>query len=160
MHHEPGWQTFSDGGVRRAVLDRGRRWQERSAVRGQLRHREGAYERTLIGDGYLACAEDPALLAAQFDRIGFSAYDGEMLSRCSVFLSHAPSVDFQFDVMPDGTLGDVFGLSLLFNEAKPREARVCMEGGYGGQICRTLQEWRLADERWRLIAGAAFAMNK
>jgi hypothetical protein len=82
-----------------------------------------------------------------------------MLSRCSVFLSHAPSVDFQFDVMPDGTLGDVFGLSLLFNEAKPREARVCMEGGYGGQICRTLQEWGLADERWGLIAGAAFARH-
>jgi hypothetical protein len=26
-------------------------------------------------------------------------------------------------------------------------------------ICRTLQEWGLADERWRLIAGAAFARH-
>ena len=53
-----------------------------------------------------ACADDPALLAAQFDRIGFFAYDGEMLSRCGELLSLAPSVDFQFDIMPDGILGD------------------------------------------------------
>ena len=106
-----------------------------------------------------ACAEDPALLAAQFDQIGFSAYDNEMLSQCGVFLSLAPSIDFQFDIMPDGTLSDVFGLSLSFNEAKPREARVCMESGYGARICRTLQEWGLADERWKLIAGAAFARH-
>lgn len=106
-----------------------------------------------------ACADDPALLAAQFDRVGFSAYNDEMLSQCSVFLSLAPSVDFQFDIMPDGTLGDVFGLSLSFNETKPREARVCMESGYGARICRTLQEWGLADERWRLIAGAVFARH-
>lgn len=106
-----------------------------------------------------ACADDPALLAAQFDQIGFSAYDGEMLSRCSTFMSLAPSVDFQFDIMPDGTLSDVFGLSLSFNETKPREARACMESGYGARICRILQEWGLADERWKLIAGAAFARH-
>ena len=106
-----------------------------------------------------ACAEDPALLAAQFDHIGFAAYDDEMLSRCCALLSLAPSADFQFDIMPDGTLGDVFGLSLSFNETKPREARVCMESGYGARICRNLQEWGLADERWRLIAGAAFARH-
>ena len=106
-----------------------------------------------------ACADDPTLLATQFDRIGFSAYDDEMLSRCCALMSLAPSVDFQFDIMPDGTLSDVFGLSLSFNDTKPREARVCMESGYGARICRTLQEWGLADERWRLIAGAAFARH-
>jgi hypothetical protein len=106
-----------------------------------------------------ACADDPALLAAYFDQIGFSAYDDEMLSRCAALLPLAPSVDFQFDIMPDGTLGDVFGLSLSFNEPKPRESRACMESGYGARICRTLQEWGLADERWSLIAGAVFARH-
>ena len=106
-----------------------------------------------------ACADDPALLAAQFDQIGFSAYDGEMLSRCAALLSLAPSVDFQFDVMPDGTLSDVFGLSLSFNETSPREARACMESGYGARIYRTLKDWGLADERWRLIAGAVLARH-
>lgn len=106
-----------------------------------------------------ACANDPALLAAQFDQIGFLAYDRGMLSRCSTFLSLAPAVDFQFDIMPDGTLGDVFGLSLSFNDTKPWQARACMESGYGARICRTLQDWGLADERWRLIAGAAFGRH-
>ena len=110
-------------------------------------------------DMHNACADDPALLAAQFDRICFSAYDDEMLSRCSLLLSLSPAADFQFDIMPDGTLSDVFGLSLSFNDTKPRQARACMESGYGARICRTLQDWGLADERWRLIAGAAFGRH-
>ena len=106
-----------------------------------------------------ACAKDPALLAAQFDQIGFFAYNSEMLEQCSTFLTLAPSIDFQFDIMPDGTLSDVFGLSLSFNETKPSEARACMESGYGAHICTTLQDWGLADDRWKLIAGAAFARH-
>ena len=110
-------------------------------------------------DMQTACASDPELLAAQLDQIGFTAYDGKMLSQCGVFLSLAPSVDFQFDIMPDGTLGDVFGLSLSFNETKSREARACMESGYGARICKTLQRWGLSDDRWKLIAGAAFGRH-
>ena len=106
-----------------------------------------------------ACVADPTFLAAQFDQIGFSAYDDAMLSKCSTFMSLAPSIDFQFDIMPDGRLRDVFGLSLSFNEAKPRQASECMEDGYGAQICNLLQEWGLADERWKLIADAAFAVH-
>ena len=106
-----------------------------------------------------ACVDDPSLLAAHFDQIGFSAYDDEMISRCSVLMSLAPSIDFQFDIMPDGNLSDVFGLSVSFNESKPSQAHVCMESGYGAQICKTLQAWGLADERWKLIAGAAFGRH-
>ena len=118
--------------------------------------RIGGYLARTVQD---ACANDPALLAAQFDQIGFSAYDDEMLAQCSVFMSLAPSIDFQFDIMPDGALSDVFGLSLSFNETRPRQARIDMESGYGADICRTLQEWGLADERWKLIAGAAFGRS-
>jgi hypothetical protein len=115
--------------------------------------------------GYLSnqarrsCAEDPSQLARAFDAIGFTAYDGSMLDRCAEFMGKAPSVDFQFDIMPDGHLSDVFGLSLSFNETKPRQARSCMESGYGADICQTMQEWGLADDRWKLIAGAAFARH-
>ncbi len=115
--------------------------------------------------GYLAnaarhaCADDPDQLARAFDAIGFSAYDDAMLKRCATFLSLAPSVDFQFDIMTDGTLGDTFGLSLSFNEAKPKQAHECMEYGYGARIMEELQSWGLADERWRHIASAAFARH-
>ena len=82
-----------------------------------------------------------------------------MLSRCGTLLSLAPSVDFQFDIMPDGSLGDTFGLSLSFNEAKPRETRECMSSGYGAQLMHVLQGWGLADGRWKKIAGAAYARS-
>ena len=106
-----------------------------------------------------ACAADPAFLGEQFERIGFSAFDDEMLARCAEFMALAPGVDFQFDIMEDGQLGDTFGLSLSFNETKPRQARECMEDGYGARICSLMQDWGLADDRWRLIAGAAFAKH-
>ncbi|MBQ9043629.1 MAG: hypothetical protein IJ111_12550 [Eggerthellaceae bacterium] len=113
----------------------------------------------LGADAKEACAADPARLGDQFRQIGFAAYDNAMLERCSQFMALAPAVDFQFDIMADGRLGDTFGLSLSFNEAKPRQARTCMEGGYGARICGELQRWGLADDRWKLIAGAAFARH-
>ena len=118
--------------------------------------RIGGYMRKSVQE---ACAADPAFLGEQFDRIGFTAYDAEMLARCSEYMALAPSIDFQFDIMPDGSLSDVFGLSLSFNETKPRMAHDCMENGYGAQICETLQRWGLADDRWRKIADAAFARH-
>ena len=105
------------------------------------------------------CADDPAYLGNRFRHIGFSAFDEPMLERCAEFMRLAPSVDFQFDIMPDGSLGDTFGLSLSFNETVPREAQECMETGYGAQLMHTLQNWNLADDRWKLIAGAAFARH-
>ncbi len=110
-------------------------------------------------DELARCAENPAHLGECFEQVGFGAFDGTMLERCSEFMGFAPSVDFQFDIMPDGTLGDTFGLSLSFNETKPRQARECMETGYGAQLMQVLQGWGLADDRWRLIAGAPFARH-
>ena len=110
-------------------------------------------------DAQKACSEDPQQLAAFFDRIGFSAYNRDMLERCSTFMSLAPTLDFQFDIFPDGSLGPTFGLSLSFNETKPREAQECMSTGYGADIMQLLEKWGLADERWRLIADAAFARH-
>ena len=103
------------------------------------------------------CADDPSHLGDCFRQIGFTAFDGPMLERCAEFMRLAPSIDFQFDIMSDGSLGDTFGLSLSFNETMPRMARECMELGYGAKLMRELQDWNLADDRWKLIAGAAFA---
>lgn len=106
-----------------------------------------------------ACAANPAHLAARFDEIGFGAYNTPMLEQCCELMGMVPSVDFQFDIMPDAGLSDSFGLSLSFNEAKPRIARECMETGYGARFMQTLQDWGLADERWKLIADAVIARH-
>ena len=106
------------------------------------------------------CANDPAELGRAFDAIGFVAYDADMLARCAEFMKLAPSVDFQFDIMADGRLGDTFGLSLSFNGARLDRARECMEsGGYGARLMERLEGWKLADDRWRLIADASFARH-
>lgn len=115
--------------------------------------------------GYMAnqtrldIAHDPRKLGTFFDQIGFEAYDKEMLWDCAEFMDLAPSVDFQFDIMPDGSLGPTFGLSLSFNETRPREAHERMSTGYGAKVCEKMQSWGLADDRWRLIADAAFARH-
>ena len=34
-----------------------------------------------------------------------------------------------------------------------------MESGYGAAVMRALQSWSLADDRWKVIADAAFARH-
>ena len=124
--------------------------------RAQTPMRIGGY----LGDAERKlCAQDPTHLGRRFREIGYTAYDQPMLERCSEFMRLAPAVDFQFDILPNGQLGDTFGLSLSFNETKPREAKECMETGYGARLMHELQSWGLADDRWKLIAGAAFARH-
>ena len=159
---EPFLESVGERGRARAyfdVFDRLPREWSPSYV-GLFPGREGAPMRIggYMGAGELGlCAKDPAYLAERFRQIGFTAFDAPMLERCAEFMALAPSIDFQFDIMPDGTLGDAFGLSLSFNEAKPLEARECMESGYGATLMQKLQEWGLADDRWKLIAGASLA---
>ena len=115
--------------------------------------------------GYLSpraqarCAGDPGELRACFESVGFSAYTSDMLRRCAQLMGIAPSVDFQFDIFPDGSLGDTFGLSLSFNEVAPREMPACMESGYGARLMRLLEDWDLVDSRWKLLADACFAQH-
>ena len=116
--------------------------------------RIGGYMR---GAEHARCVEDPTYLGSRFRQIGFMAFDADMLNRCAEFMRLAPAIDFQFDIMPDGSLGDTFGLSLSFNETKPREARECMQSGYGARLMRVLQGWGLADDRWKEIAGTTYA---
>lgn len=105
------------------------------------------------------CIADPAHLGKRFRRIGFAAFDEAMLRRCAASMRCVPSVDFQFDIMADGSLGDTFGLSLSFNQTTPRQAKACMEDGQGARLMEMFESWGLADDRWRLIADAAFARH-
>ncbi len=100
-------------------------------------------------------AERPALLGECFDSAGFKAYDESMLEYCREIFACAPGIDFQFDIYQDGTLGDVFGLSFSFNDFLPRQAEECMRSGLGAEFMTLLEHRGLADDRWKMIAGAA-----
>jgi hypothetical protein len=104
-----------------------------------------------------AIGADPTFLGKQFKSIGFSSYNGEMLDFCTELIRQIPMADFQFDIWPDGSLGDTFGLSLSFNDVRPGDAAACMETGSGAQIMRLLCENKLADNRYQMIAGASQA---
>lgn len=113
--------------------------------------------------GYLSepsrqrCAGDPSFLGSRFDVMGFEAYDARMLDCCSRLMGLAPAVDFQFDLMPDGSLSRTFGLSLSFGRCRPGDAAACFSSGYGATVMKLFEEWGLADERWHLVADAVFA---
>ena len=100
--------------------------------------------------------ETPKALQETFDQLGFNAYDNDMIERCSQYMGYVDGIDFQFDIMPDGSLGDVFGLSLSFNEYPPRLTKECMEQGSGSLLMKRLMDDGLADERWKHIPGMVF----
>jgi len=106
----------------------------------------------------LACATDHTHLAHLFDTIGFAAYHEEMLAQISAIMAAAPStVDFQFDVYPDGSLGSMFALDVRFGVQQPEEMQETFENGPGARLMGILEGWGMADDRWRLATRAAFA---
>ena len=107
----------------------------------------------------LRCAEDPQHLAEGLDAAGYTWYTDDMLSKCSELMGMAPDADFQLDIYPDGSLGDTFGLSLDFTRVPLREARECFERGYGAALFGRLEEWGVADGRWRHIPDTVFARH-
>ena len=128
---------------------------------GMFRGRAGSPMRVC---GYLdraempLCAEDPQHLVAVFDAIGFSAYDDAVLAQVSAIMGTAPgTVDFQFDVYPDGSLGETFAIDVQFGIEQPEAVRETFSNGAGAHVMGLLEEWGAADGRWRLGAQAAFA---
>lgn len=105
-----------------------------------------------------ACADDPRELAAAFDAIGFTAYDDAMLGQVSQVMRIAPgSIDFQFDVLPDGSLGSTFALDVQFEIEQPELVKERFKTGPIARFMNLIQSWDIADERWKLVADSAFA---
>ena len=104
------------------------------------------------------CVDNPEHLASAFDAIGFSAYDDAMLAQVAEIMAAAPgTVDFQFDVFPDGSLGSVFALDVQFGIGRPEAVATSFASGPGARVMNLLQGWDVADERWKLAVQAAFA---
>ena len=106
----------------------------------------------------LPYTKDPSLLASVFDDIGFSAYDEAMLGQIATLLGTSSSgFDYQFDIYPDGSLGDTFAIDVQLQVEKPEAVRATMENGEGGRIMQLFEDWGIADDRWKSLADIAFA---
>ena len=128
---------------------------------GMFRGRPGSPLRVcgyLRRDEKARCAERPSCLAEIFDRAGFSAYDETMLSQIAALLAASPGgIDFQFDIWPDGRLGDIFAIDIQFDIEKPAAVQACFKSGPAARVMKLLEEWGVADGRWKLGGEAAFA---
>ena len=116
----------------------------------------GRAEFPLRVGGYLnrgiidASPDKPRYLVEAFDRIGFTAYDDAMLDQISEFVQATQgTMDFQFDVHPDGTIGTVFSIEAEFEAELAENVRASFENGAGAQIMHLLERWGAADERWK-----------
>ena len=161
----PFCQTISEEARGELYLDLAARmpqaWQ--LSFFGMFRGRPGSPLRVC---GYLSipeqqrCAKEPDRIRAAFDQIGFTAYDDELIARVATLFKMAPSgTDFQFDVLPDGSLGETLGIDFSFAIRQPHVVRESFESGVGARCMELLQSWGAADDRWHLAADASFARS-
>ena len=81
-----------------------------------------------------------------------------MLSQVSELMASAPgSCDFQFDIHPDGSLGNTFAIDTQFEIAQPEAVLDSFESGAAAKVLGLAQHWGIADERWHRGAETAFA---
>jgi len=124
---------------------------------GMFRGRPGSPLRVC---GYLnreerqRCAENPSCLAEVFRQTGFRAYDDGMLHRIAALLALAPhDADYQFDIYPDGRIGDTFAVDVGFGLKESEKLKSSFARGACGEVLQMLEAWGAADARWHLAAG-------
>ena len=72
-------------------------------------------------------------------------------------MKYAEPADYQFDLLSDGSVRDVFGLAFSFGpQMRPAAAAESMRSGPGAEFMRRLETMGLADGRWRKIPDAVF----
>lgn len=104
------------------------------------------------------CGKDPQHLRDVFDELGFTAYNDTMLEQVATLMALGTrSIDFQFDVYPDGSLGNTFAIDLQFGIEQPESVRETFTDGIGARLMKQLESWGVADSRWQLGVQSAFA---
>ena len=103
------------------------------------------------------CADDPSRIGHILHQASFSALDGEALVQAAQVMRLAPGkVDFQFDVLPDGSLGPALAIEVFFDCGSSAGARESFTEGAGAQVVRQCREWGAADERAERMVDMAF----
>lgn len=153
-------ERMGDPDAGRLYLDLAKRMPEewQPSFFGMFRGRPGSPLRVC---GYLSrqetarCAENPARLEAVFRRIGFSAWDSGMLQAVSAWLGTVRCADYQLDVRPDGTLGEVFAIDGSAGSLREQKMKDSFDRGDFARMMSLLESRGAADSRWRLAADMA-----
>lgn len=105
-------------------------------------------------------ARDAQLMEDDLRQAGVRELSETCIAYCQELVQSPFQFEFQFDVLPDGTLGPTFSASARF--ACPSEQGdwpAFDPEGAGGVLMERVESWGLADERWRLLADTIFAKS-
>ena len=105
-----------------------------------------------------AYANDASLLAEHLKQVGLQDLGDTLVPRCQELARTPFHIEFQFDVDERGYADTTFGASLRF-AAPPGDGewRPFDPDGEAGELMRRIEEWGLADSRWRPLADTAYA---
>ncbi len=103
-------------------------------------------------------ANDQSLLAEHLAQVGLAELGETLLARCQILAASPFKLEFQFDVTPEGAAGSTFSASVRFEAlVKGLTQGTFNPQGEAGELMRQLEEWGLADDRWRQLTGTTFS---
>lgn len=104
-----------------------------------------------------AYASDPSLFEAHLQDCGFSATSTALRELAHLVAASPFSLELQFDVLEDGSVGPTIGVSAGFPMAPASAMRPLFEDdGPAAGLLAQIEARGLADSRWRLIPGTIY----
>ena len=93
-----------------------------------------------------------ALQEAGFDTLPLTT------DKLKELFSYPLPVDVQLDVLENGQIGDVLGISLTTRDIGREALAVSFANGYMKELMTLLSGWGASDERWKLLPEATFSV--
>ncbi len=104
--------------------------------------------------------KDMRLLDHDLQRLGFPApLSSVTCGRLGELFAFPYPVDVQLDVMEDGSLGSMLGISLCTGNIGARRMAASLNGGSMREVMELLKRWDIADNRWEKLAASLFQVS-
>lgn len=131
---------------------------------GYMPGRRGAPTRLgfIVSDKAARYAKEPGQLMEDAEAFaGVRLFSGTR-EELSFLFGSGGAWDLQFDLRPDGTFADDFGVTLGFGfgRADPRTSAGFLERGLAGEAMQRIEAAGLADARWRLMDKACCGVGR
>ena len=107
-----------------------------------------------------AFAHNSTLVREHFEGMGLSSVTDELCRRVSALASLPIDLELRVAMNEDGTLSERFDVSFYLTQGHmyaADRARAFGEGGAGHKALAWFEQWGIADERWRAVAGGGFS---
>ena len=104
--------------------------------------------------------KDMNLLDRDLRNLGFpEPLSSVACGRLAELFSFPYPVDVQLDVMEDGSLGSMLGISLCTGNIGVREMTDSLNEGSMREVMELLKRWNIADDRWKKLAASLFQVS-